>query len=103
MKSLSITLALGLAFAGTSHAAAQPATRSAAVSTAGLDLATAKGQRTLELRLLHTASELCGTPSAADARGRIKYQDCRTQARAQVAEQVRLLAERARTVKVAAR
>lgn len=103
MKSLLITVALGLAFAGTSPAAAQPAPRTAAVSTAGLDLTTAKGQRTLELRLLHTASQLCGTPSSSDARGRIRYEKCRTEARATAADQVRLLAERAGAVKVAAR
>jgi UrcA family protein len=103
MKSLLITVALGLAFAGTSPVAAQPATRTAAVSTAGLDLTTAKGQRTLELRLLHTASALCGTPSAADARGRMKYEECRAEARATAADQVRVLAERAGAVKVAVR
>jgi len=103
MKSLLITVALGLAFAASSPASAQLTARTAAVSTAGLDLATAKGQRTLELRLLHTASALCGTPSAADARGRIKYEECRTEARATAADQVRVLAARAGAIKVAAR
>lgn len=103
MKSLLITIALGLSLAGTSPAAAQPATRTVTVSTAGLDLATARGQRVLELRLLHAASALCGTPSFADARGRIKYDACRTEARANASEQVRVLAERSRSVRVAAR
>lgn len=103
MKSLLITVALGLAFAASSPAFAQPAVRTAAVSMAGLDLTTAKGQRTLELRLLHTASQLCGTPSSADARGRIRYEECRTEARGTAAEQVRMLAKRTGAVKVATR
>jgi UrcA family protein len=102
MKTLLITVALVATFAGTNPAAAEPA-RTAVVSTAGLDLSTAAGQRRLELRLLHAASDVCGTPSPADARGRTRYQECRTQVRANAAGQVRLLAERIGAVKVAAR
>ena len=45
------------------------ASRSISVSTADLDLRTERGARLLDLRILHAASELCGTPSAADPRG----------------------------------
>ena len=103
MKSFLITFALIAAFAGTSPAAARPASRSTTVSTAGLDLATAGGQRRLELRLLHAASDLCGTPSSADARGRAKFDSCRDEVRGNVAAQVRQLAARNGALKVAAR
>lgn len=103
MKSMLITAALVAAFAGSAPAAAQPASRTSTVSTAGLDLATTRGQRLLELRLLHAASDLCGTPSSADARGRAGFVECRDQARATAAEQVRIAAARATAVKLAAR
>jgi UrcA family protein len=64
---------------------AQPADTRATVSTAGLDLATADGLRALDLRILHAASALCGTPSAVDVRGRSTYDECRDQARASAA------------------
>ena len=65
---------------------AQPAADArTVVSTAGLDLGTAEGVRALDRRILHAASALCGTPSPADARGRVKYDDCRDQARATAA------------------
>jgi UrcA family protein len=68
-------------------ASAEPVRSRLSVSTAGLDLNTAQGVRALDLRILHAASALCGTPSPADARGRAKYDDCRDQARTTAALQ----------------
>lgn len=101
MKTVLITLALAASAAAPGPIVAQ--SRSTVVSTAGLDLGRVADQRTLELRLIHAASELCGTPSSSDARGHIKREQCRTEARASAAHQVRLLAERAVAVAVAAR
>lgn len=91
-----------LAVAATGSVSAQPLTRTATVSTAGLDLATAKGRRALDLRVLHTASELCGTPSPVDARGRARFDRCRADLRADAARAVAALTARA-TVQVAER
>lgn len=91
MKTLLITLALAL---GTSVAASPASAEPArvAVSTAGLDLTTDKGVRALDLRILHAASAACGTPSSADARSRIKFDQCRTDARTvAVAQRDRIL------------
>jgi UrcA family protein len=74
---------------------AQPVSARAAVGTAGLDLGTAAGVRALDLRILHAASALCGTPSAADPRGLAKFDQCRADARATAA------AERDRIVRLA--
>jgi UrcA family protein len=77
------TLLLAASFAALSIArpvAAQPAAGSLVVSTAGLDLATVRGQRALDLRILHAVSALCGTPSPADARGRVRFDACRANA-----------------------
>lgn len=81
MKSILITAVLAastLAFAP--QASAQPVRHT--IKTADLDLSTARGLRTLDLRILHAASALCGTPSPSDARGRKRYETCRTDARA---------------------
>ena len=83
MKTLLIAaafIALPLAFG--SPASAEPVRAATTVSTAGLDLTTSEGVRSLDLRIAHAASDLCGTPSSADARGRVKAADCRAQARA---------------------
>ena len=61
---------------------AEPVPARLTVSTAGLDLSTAKGVRSLDLRILHAASALCGVPSPSDARGRPNYENCRAKARA---------------------
>jgi UrcA family protein len=84
MKTVLITLALALGtVAAAGPASAEPAALArVAVSTAGLDLTTDKGLRALDLRILHAASEACGTPSPADPRGRVAYEDCRYAARA---------------------
>ena len=65
--------------------AAQPLSARATVSTAGLDLGTAAGVRALDLRILHAASALCGTPSAADPRGPARLDQCRADVRAAAA------------------
>ncbi|MBA2919121.1 UrcA family protein [Sphingomonas sp. MAH-20] len=83
---------LGLA----SPSIAQPADGRVAVSTAGLDLATPAGVRALDLRILHAASAVCGTPSSADPQGRARADRCRDDARAAAAS------ERDRLVRIAA-
>lgn len=61
---------------------AQPPAPSIAVNAVGLDLATAAGRRTLDLRIVHAVSALCGTPSSADPQGRAKLAACRADAMA---------------------
>ncbi len=108
MKSILFTTLLAIsaaAFTG-SPASAEPLrnSRTLAVNTAGLDLSTDAGVRTLDLRILHAASELCGTPSPSDPRGRIKFDECRTDARLAAAaqrDQILAAAER-RGVRIAA-
>jgi UrcA family protein len=75
---------------------AQPVSGRMAVSTAGLDLATPDGVRALDLRILHAASALCGTPSPADPQGRAVVDQCRADARAAA------IPERDRLVRIAA-
>lgn len=92
------TLLLAASFAVlgfTSPVSAEPAPARAAVSTAGLDLTTEAGRHALDLRILHAASALCGTPSPADGRSRAVYEQCRAEARATGA------AERARAIALA--
>jgi UrcA family protein len=104
MKTLLITLAIATAFVPANPAAAQaPVSRTAAVSTTGLDLSTDRGQRALELRIVHASGELCGTPSPADPRGRTKLKECRADLQTSAAEQARILVARAASVEVAAR
>lgn len=92
MKTLFLIAAPLLALSG--PVLAQPAPARMSVSTAGLDLATPDGVRVLDLRILHAASALCGTPSPADPGGRGKYDVCRDQARHSAAEiRERLLAQ----------
>lgn len=72
-----IAVALFAASLAPTPAFAQPAgARQIAVSHADLDLATAKGRATLDLRLLHAARFACGTPSPADLRGRARLDEC---------------------------
>ncbi len=105
MKSILVTIALTAAtLAVAPPVAAEPMPARLVVSTAGLDLTTDRGVRTLDLRILHAASELCGTPSPADARGRIKYDDCRAGARAAaVAQRDQILAAARGRVELAAK
>jgi UrcA family protein len=104
MKTLLITLAAATAFVAVNPVAAQgPTGRTAAVSTAGLDLSTERGQRALELRIVHASGELCGTPSSADPHGRAKVKECRAELQTSAAEQARILIARAAGLEVAAR
>lgn len=101
MKTLFLIAAAALGVSA--PASAQPAPARLAVSTAGLDLGTAEGARALDLRILHAASALCGTPSSADLRSRARHQACREEARASAsAERERLIAEARSGVSIAA-
>lgn len=75
---------------------AQPAAGTVAVSTAGLDLATPAGRHRLDLRILHAASALCGTPSPADRAGRTAFDTCRAEAIASAGRPSKPLAVAAR-------
>lgn len=59
-----------------------------AVAVADLDLGTAQGRQTLDLRLLRAARTACGTPSPADPRGADNLDVCVAEARASAAAQV---------------
>lgn len=91
-------LAASAAAAALAMPAAEPV-HSQRVRTADLDLASLAGQRTLDLRILHAASALCGIPSSADPRGRARHAACRAEVRAQTtpARQQALTAARDRT------
>jgi UrcA family protein len=96
MKTLFIASLLGLA------ATAAPA-QTLSVRTADLDLSTAAGVKALDLRILHAASALCGTPSPSDIAGRAKLDDCRAQVRTSAeAARTRAIAD-ASTTRVATR
>ena len=83
-----IALALILAGLGTAPALAQTgAEPRIAVGYADLDLDTAEGRAALDLRLLHAARTVCGTPSPADARGYARLAQCVAEARAAAAAQ----------------
>ena len=69
------------------NAPAQGAETRIVISPAGLDLTTAEGRAALDLRVLHAARSACGTPSPADARGRIKAETCVADVRLAVAAQ----------------
>lgn len=73
------TFALAAVIAASLFAApavAQPGPTRIVISPAGLDLATAEGRASLDLRILHAARAACGTPSPADARGLSKAGTC---------------------------
>ncbi|WP_404371227.1 UrcA family protein [Sphingomonas sp. MMS24-J45] len=76
----SAVLAALLSAAPAYAVAEQPRDHRTTVSTAGLDLASTKGQHRLGLRILHAASSLCETPSAADPLGWKTYIRCRDEA-----------------------
>jgi len=87
MKTL-LSAALVAASLAAAPASAQTADRPAiAVSHDDLDLGTAEGRAALDLRLLHAARSVCGTPSPADARGRSALDGCVAEARAAAAAQ----------------
>ena len=81
MKKLYAAAALAaLSFVMPSAATADPGTRQTVVRIADLDLASARGQRVLDLRILHAAYALCDTPSAADLLGWNAFKHCRDMA-----------------------
>ena len=86
MKTVLIAAAVAASVAASVAAApafAQPGDESRiAVRVADLDLRTAEGRSTLELRLLHAARTACGTPSPADPLGAASLDDCAAAARA---------------------
>jgi UrcA family protein len=97
MKTLSLLPFASLLLLGLANpVSAQPVGGRMVVSTAGLDLATPAGVRALDLRILHAASALCGTPSPADPQGRARLDQCRADARAAAT------VERDRLVRIAA-
>jgi len=102
MKPLAKTIthalaALGLAGAGITPALAGEAERmTISVSTADIDLATAKGQKTLDQRLKRAVRNVCRTASA-NTGTRVPSQDalaCLAKARADVKQQVATLTSR---------
>jgi UrcA family protein len=56
---------------------AVPQTKVSLVRTADLDLNSSAGRRQLELRLVHAASDVCGTASDADLQGKNEVRKCR--------------------------
>jgi UrcA family protein len=74
MKTLAIAAAVAVALAAMPASAQED--RQIAVGHADLDLSTAAGQATLDLRLLHAARTACGAPSPADARGQARAEAC---------------------------
>jgi UrcA family protein len=85
-KILRISLLLS-ALASTPALAAPdaPVERRVVVSTADLNLASARGQSTLTRRLAHAVVEACGTASDADLAGQNQVRRCRDEASSRVA------------------
>jgi len=77
MNKLILIAALGAVAHATAAPALAPAEkRVAIVDAAGLNLATQRGVQSLDRRIRHAAAELCGSPSAADPRGRRDVSSC---------------------------
>jgi UrcA family protein len=89
MRTLYLIVALNaVQFAGPALAnSSDQDTRRGVAQTAGLDLSSEAGVRTLDRRILRAASSLCQSPSFADALGQKKFEKCRDKARASAAEQ----------------
>ena len=64
-----------------------PAINVSVVRTADLDLSTASGQRALNARLAHAASDVCGTASDVDLVGKNDVRKCRTDVLAKATDQ----------------
>ena len=80
---------------------AEPADTTIAVSvvqTSDLNLATAAGQRQLEVRLARAAREVCGSASDADLSGKNAVRECRDTVLAKVRAQGQLAFRAARPV-----
>jgi UrcA family protein len=89
MKTLALTLAalIAAALAAAPATAQSPDQPRIVVRYADLDLATAQGRATLDLRLLHAARTACGTPSPTDLRGQGRLDACVAEIRAAAAAQ----------------
>lgn len=72
-----IFIATLLAFTAVPALADQPATTTANVQVADLDLSTASGQRALDRRLTRAVIEVCGAASDADLAGKNDVRRCR--------------------------
>lgn len=75
MKTIFVVAAIAASLTATSGFA-QSAERQIVVRHADLDLTSAAGRATLDLRLLHAARTACGTPSPADALGAQRTEAC---------------------------
>ena len=73
------------------------------VATADLDLATRAGQRTLDERLVHAASEVCATASDVDLAGKNQVRACRASVLAEARSRGQQLVSRETPIVVAAR
>lgn len=67
--------------------ASEPVIVTSIVQTADLDLSTEGGQKTLDLRIIHAAHEVCGTASDVDLIGKRAVRECRTATIAKAASQ----------------
>lgn len=79
-----IILASLLAFTAPPLLADPPVAVTSSVETADLDLSSATGQRTLDLRLAHAVREVCGEASTSDIAGKNQVRRCRTETLASV-------------------
>ena len=82
---------------------ANPEVNVSIVVTADLDLATRAGQRTLDERLVHAASEVCGTASNVDLAGKNQVRACRASVLAEARSKGERLASRGTPIVIAAR
>ena len=82
---------------------ANPDVNVSIVATADLDLTTRAGQRTLDERLVHAASEVCGTASDFDLAGRNQVRACRASVLAEARSKGEQLASRGTPIVIAAR
>lgn len=100
-----ILIASLLAFTAAQALSEPPASVSIVVQTADLDLGSAAGQRTLDLRLARAAKEACGTASDVDIEGKNEARRCRAETLAGLADErnQRIAAASAEPIKVAAR
>ena len=81
-----IFLATMLAFTAV-PALAEPITVTSTVQTADLDLASAKGQKALDFRLVQAVKEVCGTASDVDVAGKNDVRRCRVETLAGLASE----------------
>ena len=100
-----ILLATLLAFTATPVLAEPPATATAKVQVADLDLRTVSGQRALDRRLNQAVIEVCGTASDADIEGKNDVRRCQSETLARLTEDrnERIAAVTDKPIEVAAR